>query len=161
MRFCHSVRWPLRNQVIVLVISTAGALLVAVSGFAPWMNAFGIRLSGFRMAELMGSVGDRVQGAVPRWVGAAWYLLPIAAGVCWTLTFLRTPPSPTRAHIGVGAAVSAAVVLYMSVIGIHAGPSLAVAGGLMIMISGLLASVKPASERRASDRRPDSVSRVG
>lgn len=143
------------------VIATVGALLVAVSGFAPWMDAVGIRLSGFRMAELMGNVGGQVQGAVPRWVGAAWYLLPTAAGVCWTLTFLRRPPGPTRAHIGLGAAISAAVGLYMSVIGMHAGPSLAVAGGLMIMISGLLSVMKLAPAGSKSGREPHAVKSGG
>ena len=119
-----------------LCLSMVGAVLVAVSGFAPWIDAFGVRLSGFRMAELTGGFGGRLPTMPPRWVGAAWYLLPIAAGVCWTLSFLRSPPRPTRAHLYVGAAVSASVALYMTLVGIHAGPSLALGGGLTMMFSG-------------------------
>lgn len=143
-----------------LCASIVGVVLVAVSGLAPWFDAFGVRLSGFRMAELISGFGGRVPSAPPRWVGAAWYLLPIGAGVCWTLSFLRSPPRPTRVHLYVGAMVSAAAALYVAAVGIHAGPSLALVGGLTMMFSGWSSSSAKAAADWSDDGQPGSKPRT-
>lgn len=106
------------------------------------------------MVELIGTFGNRLEGMPPRWIGAAWYLLPIAAGVCWTLAFRLSPPRPTRMHAYVGAAISFATVLYLSAIGIHAGPALALIGGLLMMISGWSSASMSARADRDSGSLP-------
>ena len=139
MRHPAAARPPSRRTV-GLVASISGALLVAGSGLATWVDAFGTRLSGFRMAELIEGYGSRVEGVPPRWVGVAWYLFPIAAGVCWTLTFLRTPPAPRSIHTIVGAVVSVASGVFLAGVGTRPGPLIALLGGLMIMVGGIVAA---------------------
>ena len=123
-----------------LIASVGGALLVAGSGLATWVDVLGARLSGFRMAQLIGGFGASLESVPPRWVGAAWYLFPIAAGACWTLAFLRMPPAPSGIHTIVGAAISVASGGFLAGVGTRPGPLIALLGGLLIMIGGIVAT---------------------
>ena len=111
---------------------SAGAALLAGSGFAVWLEAAGSRLSGFRLAELIGGYGDSVAGIPPAWVGAAWYLFPASAGACWILLFRRAPPCVASAHGPIGAAVAVAAAAYLTRVDSSAGPLLALIAGLII-----------------------------
>ena len=113
-----------------------GAVLVAVSGFAIWVEVFGSELTGFRLAELIGDFGGDVDGVPPAWVGAVWYLLPLSAGVCWIALFRGKRSEASFAHIWMGAAVTLAVGLYLITQGPHLGPVLAFVGGLLISTGG-------------------------
>ena len=116
---------------------SAGAAILACSGFAVWLEVAGSRLSGFRLAEIIGGYGDHVAGVPPAWVGALWYLFPVAAGACWILLFRRSPPTVSRAHAPIGAAVAAAAVAYVARVDAPAGPLLAMAGGLFVVVGSL------------------------
>ena len=115
----------------------AGAAILACSGFAVWLDAAGSRLSGFRLAELIGGYGGWVPGVPPAWVGAAWYMFPAAAGTCWILLFRRSPPTVSRAHGLIGAAVAVAASIYAARVDRLAGPLLALVGGLIIAVGAL------------------------
>ncbi|WP_419848451.1 hypothetical protein [Candidatus Poriferisocius sp.] len=115
-----------------------GAVLVAVSGFAVWVEVFGSELTGFRLAELIGDFGGDVEGVPPAWVGAVWYLLPLSAGGCWLALFRHKPPTASSAHIWAGTAITLAVGLYMASQGPQPGPVLALVGGLLIGTGGIV-----------------------
>ncbi|WP_419926823.1 hypothetical protein [Candidatus Poriferisocius sp.] len=123
-------------RVLGAVAVGLGAVLLAASGFAVWVDAFGSELTGFRLAELIGDFGGDVEGVPPSWVGAVWYLLPLSAGGCWLGLFRRKPPTASSAHVWMGAAVVLGVGLYMLSQGPRLGPLLALAGGLLIGSGG-------------------------
>ena len=124
------------SRVLGSVAVGLGAVLVAVSGFAVWVEVFGSELTGFRLAELIGDFGGDVAGVPPAWVGAVWYLLPLSAGGCWLALFRHKPPTASSAHIWAGTAVTLAVGLYMLSQGPQLGPVLAFVGGLLIIAGG-------------------------
>lgn len=123
-------------RVLGVAAVALGAVLVAVSGFAVWVEVFGSELTGFRLAELIGDFGGDVDGVPPAWVGAVWYLLPLSAAGCWLALFRRKPPTVSSAHAWVGAAIMLAVGLYMLSQEPQPGPVLAVVGGLLISTGG-------------------------
>ena len=114
-----------------------GAAVIAGSAFAGWLEVAGSRLSGFRLAEIIGGYGDHVAGVPPAWVGAVWLLFPASAGVCWVLLFSSSPPAVSRAHAPIGAAVAIAAAAYAARVDGRAGPLLALAGGMMILVGAL------------------------
>ena len=115
-----------------------GAAVIAGSAFAGWLEVAGSRLSGFRLAEIIGGYGDHVEGVPAAWVAAVWFLFPASAGVCWILLFRSSPPAISRAHAPIGAAVALAAAAYAVRVDGRAGPLLALAGG-MIILAGALA----------------------
>jgi hypothetical protein len=56
------------------------------------------QLSGFRLAELVASVGDEYRLGPPSWLGIAWYALPLAAVASWIALFVPGPMRVRRAH---------------------------------------------------------------
>ncbi|MCY4272616.1 MAG: hypothetical protein OXF00_08235 [bacterium] len=120
-----------------------GAVLVAASGFAAWVEVLGSELTGFRLAELIGDFGGDVEGVPPEWVGAAWYVLPLSASGCWLALFRHRPPTVSSAHIWVGAAVAVGGGLYMLWQGPQLGPLLAGGGGLLICGGGIIGRTGP------------------
>ena len=115
-----------------------GAAVIAGSAFAGWLEVAGSRLSGFRLAEIIGGYGDHVAGVPPAWVAAVWFLFPVSAGVCWILLFRSSRPAISRAHAPIGAAVAIGAFAYAARIDGQAGPLLALAGGMIIVV-GVLA----------------------
>ena len=133
-----SRRDPARlRRVMAVAAVCAGAAVLAGSGFAVWLDAAGSRLSGFRLAELIGGYGGRVPGVPPAWVGAVWYLFPASAGACWILLFRRSPPAVSGAHGLIGAAIAAAAAVYVVRVDSLAGPMLALAAGLIVVLGSL------------------------
>ncbi len=127
-----------RGWAVIPVGSVAtGAAVLAGSGLAAWLDVAGSRLSGFRLAELVGGYGQWLPGVPGAWVGAAWYLFPAASGMCWILLFRRSPPAVSPVHGAIGAAVAIAASIYLARVDRLAGPLLALAGGLMIALGGL------------------------
>ena len=116
---------------------SVGAMLVGVSGFAVWYEVLGSRLTGFRLAELIGGFGTELSSVPPPWVGAAWYLFPMSAGVCWLLTFWRSPPAASFAHVFLGTAVVLGAGLYLGLADNQPGPVLALVGGSLVLLGGL------------------------
>ena len=124
------------SRVLGVAAVALGAVLVAVSGFAVWVDVLGSELTGFRLAELVGDFGDDISGVPPAWVGAVWYLLPLSAGVSWLALFRSSPPAVAVLHVWVGVAVTLAVGLFMVSQGSQLGPVLALTGGLLIGAGG-------------------------
>ena len=130
----RSGRGPVADVAAVVV----GAVLVGASGFAVWFEVLGSRLTGFRLAELIGGFGAELSSVPPPWVGVAWYLFPVSAGACWLLTFWRSPPAGSLAHVFLGAAVGIGAGLYLGLADLQLGPVVALVGGLLILMGGLL-----------------------
>ena len=116
---------------------SVGAMLVGVSGFAVWYEVLGSRLTGFRLAELIGGFGTELSSVPPPWVGVVWYLFPMSAGVCWLLTFWRSPPAASVAHVVLGTAVGLGAGLYLGLADHQPGPVLALVGGSLVLLGGL------------------------
>ena len=134
----RSVPRDRRYQIGGVVVVAVGAVLLGVSGFAVWLEVLGSRLTGFRLAELIGGFGEELSAVPPRWVGAAWYLFPVSAGVCWLLAFRRSPPAASLSHAVLGAAIALGAGLYLGLADNQLGPVLALVGGLLILAGGLL-----------------------
>lgn len=129
--------------VVVAVLSVAvGAVLIVVSGFLVWFRVLGSELTGFRMADLITDVGDSLEVAPPGWMGAVWYLLPLVGVGSWLVLFLTKPVRATVIHAALGAAVVAAVSIYMVVAAdrgeLTPGPVVATVGGLLVLGGGLV-----------------------
>lgn len=121
-----------------VVAVALGAVMVGGSGFAVWLEVLGSRLTGFRLAELIGGFGRELNSVPPAWVGAVWYLIPISAGVSWLLVFWRSPPSVSLGHVLLGASVAIGAGSYLGFADNQLGPKLALAGALMILAGGAL-----------------------
>ena len=141
---------PRRIQGVVSV--ALGVVLVAISGFAVWVEVFGSRLTGYRLAELIGDFGSEMERVPPAWVGAVWYLLPFSAGVCWLLLFRRMPPSASTTHTWMGMAVAMAAGLFAGFQEFQPGPSLALAGGVLICAGGMVGQPRRADITAGFDR---------
>ena len=128
-----------RYRIGGVVAVATGAVLLAVSGFTVWLDVLGLRLTGYRLAELIGDFGDELSAVPPPWVGAGWYLFPVSAGVCWLLAFRRSPPAASLAHVVLGSAAALAAGLYLGFADFQPGPVLALIGGLLILMGGLSA----------------------
>ncbi len=114
-----------------------GAALAVVSGLAPWVRVLGDDLAGYRMADLVLSLGDDLEVTPPRWVGVAWYLIPIAGSVAWIATFWSGVAVRPRYHLPAAVVISvvtlALAVAVARTVTVSLGPGV-VAGGS----SGLL-----------------------
>lgn len=119
-----------------------GAGLILYSGFLVWFRVLGSELTGFRMADLITDVGDRLSVAPPSWIGAAWYLLPFAGVVSWILLFARSPVRPRIGHLVIGAAVAIACAGYMVIAADRAdvtrGPVVALVGALLVLAGAVM-----------------------
>ncbi len=120
-----------------VITVSLGAMLVGVSGFAVWYEVLGSRLTGFRLAELIGGFGAELSSVPPPWVGVVWYLFPVSAGACWLLTFWRSPPAASLVHVVLGTAVGFGAGLYLGLADNQPGPVLALVGGLLVLLGGL------------------------
>ncbi len=127
-----------------------GSAILAGSGFAVWLDVAGVRLSGFRLAEIVG--GQWLPGMPDAWVGVAWYLFPAAAGICWTLLFWHLPPTVSPLHSAIGAAVAIAAAVYAARVDPLTGPLLALAGGLIIAAGGLAGRRRATAPHEGVDR---------
>ena len=117
---------------------TAGAILLGSSGFTVWLEVLGSELTGFRLSELIGGFGNELSSVPPPWVGAAWHLFPVSAGVSWLLIFRRSPPAASSVHLVLGAAVAIGAGLYIGLVDVQLGPALALVGGLSILAGGTI-----------------------
>lgn len=122
-----------RRRVTAALAVLVGCVLVALSGFATWVDVLGSDLTGFRMAELIGDFGDEIDDVPAPWVGAAWYLFPAAAGVGWVVAVATAPMAARRPHVWLGLGISVAAALYLVLQGVHGGPMLALIGGIVVL----------------------------
>ena len=122
-----------RRRVAAAVAVLVGCVLVAVSGFATWVDVLGSELTGFRMAELIGDFGDEIDGVPAPWVGAAWYLFPAAAGLGWVIAVGTAPIAARSPHVWLGLSVTLASALYLVLQDVHSGPAIALIGGLLVL----------------------------
>ena len=135
-----------RYRIGGLVAVAVGAVVVGASGFAVWLEVLGSRLSGFRLAELIGGFGKELDAVPPQWVGVAWHLFPVSAGVSWLLAYRRTPSSASLAHVVLGPAIVIGAGLYLGLVDVQLGPVLALVGGLFILAGGLFGRPRKAVE---------------
>ena len=76
-----------------LVIVQVAALVVVLSGLAPWVEG----ISGFDLAAAVREAGGDIDGLPPAWLGWAWYVLPLVGFAAWlALDLPRHPPK----HLG-------------------------------------------------------------
>lgn len=138
-----------RRRAVTVLAVMAGCLVVVLSSFATWVAVLGSELTGVRMAELIGDFGDEIDSVPPRWVGAAWYLFPAAAGLAWVLAVARAPIAARAAHVVIGAGITLAAGLYLVLQDTHAGPVLAFVGGLLVLGGGLGRSGRGVNSRNS------------
>lgn len=122
-----------RRRVAAALVVLVGCALVALSGFAIWVDVFGSDLTGFRMAELIGDFGDEIDDVPAPWVGAAWYLFPAAAGLGWVVAVAKAPMAARRPHVWIGLGSTVAAGLYLVLQDVHSGPVLALVGGILVL----------------------------
>jgi hypothetical protein len=116
----------------------AGAAAVLASGLLPWLRFQRSELSGFRLAELVASVGDEYRLGPPSWLGIAWYALPIAALAAWFVMLLAHPVRVLpRVHLPLGLAMTAMSVAFVvaahRTVGVEVGEVVALAGSLLVV----------------------------
>ena len=110
----------------------AGAVAVLISGLLPWLQFQRSSLSGFRLAELVASVGDEYRVGPGSWMGIAWYLLPLAALATWFALVIAHPVRvvPT-VHLPLGLAMTVMSVIFVvaahRTVGVEAGELVALA----------------------------------
>ncbi len=83
-----------------------GSALAVASGSAPWIRVLGDDLAGYRMADLVISLGDDLAVAPPTWVGVVWYLIPIAGAAAWIATFWPGIAVRPRFHLPAAVVIS-------------------------------------------------------
>jgi hypothetical protein len=123
-----------------LLVGT-GAAAVLLSGLLPWLRFQRSELSGFRLAELVASVGDEYQVGPPSWLGIAWYALPVTALVAWFVLVLARPVRAVpRIHLPLGLAMAAMSLVYVvaahRTVGVETGEVVALAGSALVVIGG-------------------------
>jgi hypothetical protein len=116
----------------------AGAATVLLSGLLPWLRFQRSELSGFRLAELVASVGDDYRLGPPSWLGIAWYVLPLAAIAAWLALVLAHPSRVVlRIHLPLGLVMLAMSVTFVvaahRTVGVQSGEVLAVLGAAMVV----------------------------
>ena len=85
-----------------LVIVQLAALLVVLSGLAPWVEG----VSGYDVARALGEAGGELDGLPPAWLGWAWYLLPLLGFAAWLALYLpRRPPKHLGLLLGIAIAL--------------------------------------------------------
>jgi hypothetical protein len=119
----------------------AGAAAVLVSGLLPWLRFQRSELSGFRLAELVASVGDEYKVGPPSWLGIAWYALPLAAVASWFALVLAHPVRAVpRIHLPLGLAMAAMSVVFVvaahRTVGVEVGEVVALTGSLLVVVGG-------------------------
>jgi hypothetical protein len=120
------------------LLVAAGAVLVFVSGFLPWLRFQRSELSGFRLAELVASVADEYRLGPPSWLGIVWYALPLAALGAWFVMVLPRPARVVRpVHAALGAFMSTLALVFViaaeRTVGTQVGELVALAGGLLVL----------------------------
>jgi hypothetical protein len=116
----------------------AGAVLVFLSGFLPWLRFQRSELSGFRLAELVASVADEYRVGPPSWLGIAWYALPLAAVATWFVLVLAHPVRVVpRVHLPLGCFMTAMAATFVvaahRTVGVEAGEIVALVGSLLVV----------------------------
>jgi hypothetical protein len=116
----------------------AGAAAVVASGALPWLRFQRSELSGFRLAELVASVGDEYRVGPPSWLGVAWYALPLAALAAWFALVLSHPVRAVpRVHLPLGLLMTTMSVVFVvaahRTVGVETGELLALAGSLLVV----------------------------
>jgi hypothetical protein len=120
-----------------LLVGT-GAAAVLSSGVLPWLRFQRSNLSGFRLAELVASVGDEYDVGPPSWLGIAWYALPLAALAAWFVLVTARPVRVVpRLHLPLGLfmVVTSAVFTLAAhrTVGVEAGELVALAGSVLVV----------------------------
>jgi hypothetical protein len=113
----------------------------------PWLRFERRELSGFRLAELVASVGDEYRIGPPSWLGIVWYVLPVSSLAVW-FTLVGGRPVRVRRpiHLPLGLAMSAvsgafAVAAHRTV-GIAPGAAVGVLASLVVVIGAALSPGK-------------------
>lgn len=63
--------------------------------------------TGFRLAQLVTSLGDDYPIVPPSWLGVTWYLLPALAASSWVALFHRGVVAVRPIHLGLGLLMAA------------------------------------------------------
>ncbi|MDH3752845.1 MAG: hypothetical protein OEU32_03135 [Acidimicrobiia bacterium] len=132
---------PELSRRLSAALAAGGAAAVVASGLLPWLELGSSTLSGFRLADLIVSLGDDVGPAPPSWIGVAWYGIPVLAVVGWLTVFFPAPPAARRSHVVIGAICAGGGLFYAFVSsryqGVPMGPLITIIGGAAMAVAGL------------------------
>jgi hypothetical protein len=125
------------------LLPSAGALLVLAACALPWPAVGRTSWNGFRFAREVRGLGGQLDTPLLTWVGALWFVVPLAAGVVLVVALLPVHHARIVWLVagGITAAVSASIAFAAWRAGVRTsslwGPALACAGGLAVAIGGV------------------------
>jgi hypothetical protein len=120
--------------------AAAGGLLVALSMSGPWaQRGLGSSLSGRALADLL--LAGTVESVVPRWAGAALYLIPVCGALAVVAAGL---PAPVGPRVLVGAALAAAALDLAVSLALDGRPLRAPGWGAVVLHAGAVLALAAA-----------------
>jgi hypothetical protein len=115
----------------------------AVAGFLPWIRSGHRQRSGFELIDSVRTL-HVLDSGLQKGLALAWYLVPLAAALCWLAVLLDRRRSAALLSIGTGVlgtvvALSVERAAVSSLIGVHATLTAALAaavGGTVELVEG-------------------------
>jgi hypothetical protein len=125
------------------VVMLAAVGVEALAGFFPWIRTGQRERNGFELIDAARTL-DVLDSGIQRGLALAWYLVPLAAALCWLAALLHLHRIAALLAIGTGLlgtgiALSVERVPMPSLLGVHVALIAAlavVAGGILELLEG-------------------------
>ncbi|MGH9211439.1 MAG: hypothetical protein ACRD2C_12270 [Acidimicrobiales bacterium] len=125
------------------VMMLAGLAVEAVAGFLPWIRTGQRERNGFELIDAARTL-DVLESGVHRAFALAWYVVPLAATLCWLAVLLHRPRigallALTTGLLGLATAFSLEQTDVPTLVGVRAvliAAAAVVAGAILELVEG-------------------------